>query len=140
MKRFLLLGAVALLLAGTSDAYSQTGNRSGRYNNVQDRRQIQRGIRSGRITRDEAREIRERERLIRVERRGYRSDGTLTREERREIRQDERGQDRYVRRQIRDNDRRPSYNNGRNDRRRGNGYYRRGAGSRTHPVFGRRNR
>jgi hypothetical protein len=41
---------------------------------------------------------------------------------------------------MRDNDRGRSYNNVRNDRRRGNGYYRRGAGSRTHPVFGRRNR
>jgi len=140
MKKFLLLGAVALLLAGTTDTFAQTRNRNGRYDNVQDRRRVQRAIRSGQITRDEAREIRERERALRVERRGYRADGTLTREERRELRQDERGQDRYVRRQIRDNDRRPSYNNGRNDRRRGAGYYRRGAGSRSHPVFGRRNR
>jgi len=42
--------------------------------------------------------------------------------------------------QMRDDDRGRSYNNVRNDRRRGNGYYRRGAGSRSHPVFGRRNR
>ena len=157
MKRFLLLGAVALLLAGTTDAFAQYRNRSGRYNNAQDRRQnnaqdrrqIQRGIRSGRITRDEARAIREREQQIRTERRGYRADGTLTREERREIRSDERGQDRYIREQIRDDDRRRRinngrndrrYDNGRNDRRRGPGYYRRGAGSRSHPVFGRRNR
>ncbi|MEK6283354.1 MAG: hypothetical protein AABN95_23615 [Acidobacteriota bacterium] len=140
MKRFLLLGAIALLLAGTTDAFAQYRNRSGRYNNAQDRRQIQRGIRSGRITRDEARAIREREQQIRTERRGYRADGTLTREERREIRSDERGQDRYVREQIRDDDHRRRYNSGRYDRRRGNGYYRRGAGSRSHPVFGRRNR
>ena len=144
MKRFLLLGAVALLLAGTTDAFAQYSNRSGRYSNTQDRRQIQRGIRSGRITRDEARAIRLREQQIRTERRGYRADGTLTREERREIRSDEREQDRYVREQLRDDDSRRRYNNGRydrnNDRRRGNGYYRRGAGSRSHPVFGRRNR
>ena len=140
MKRFLLLGAVALLLAGTTDAFAQNRNRSGRYNNAQDRRQIQRGIRSGRITPAEARAIREREQQIRAERRGYRADGTLTREERREIRSDERGQDRYVRQQMRDDENRRRYNNGRNDRRRGNGYYRRGAGSRSHPVFGRRNR
>lgn len=140
MKRFLLLGAVALLLAGTTDAFAQNRNRSGRYNNAQDRRQIQRGIRSGRITRAEALAIRERERQIRAERRGYRADGILTPEERREIRKDEREQDRYVRGQIRDNENRRRYNYNRNDRRRGNGYYRRGAGSRSHPVFGRRNR
>ena len=140
MKRFLFLGAIALLLAGTADAFAQNRNRSGRYNNAQDRRQIQRGIRSGRITREEARAIRERERLIRTERRGYRSDGTLTRDERREIRSDERAQDRYVREQLRDDDYRRRYNNRGTDRRRGNGYYRRGAGSRSHPVFGRRNR
>ena len=148
MKRFLLLGAIALLLAGTTDAFAQR-NRSGRYNNAQDRRQIQRGIRSGRITSEEARAIRERERQIRTERRGYRADGTLTREERREIRSDERAQDRYVREQMRDGDHRRRYdrrgdrrydNNRGTDRRRGNGYYRRGAGSRSHPVFGRRNR
>ena len=135
MKRFLLLGAVALLLAGTTDAFAQNRNRSGR-NNAQDRRQIQRGIRSGRITREEALAIRAREQQIRAERRGYRADGTLTPAERREIRSDERGQDRYVRGQIRDDDSRRRYNS----KRRGNGYYRRGAGSRSHPVFGRRNR
>jgi len=140
MKRFLLLGAVALLLAGTTDAFAQYRTRSGGSNNAQDRRQIQRGIRSGRITRDEARAIRVREQQIRTERRGYRADGTLTREERREIRSDERGQDRYIREQLRDDDSRRRYNNGRNDQRRGNGYYRRGRGSRSHPVFGRRNR
>lgn len=141
MKRFLLLGAIALLLAGSTDAFAQNRNRTnGRYNNAQDRRQIQRGIRSGRITRAEALAIRQREQQIRAERAGYRADGTLTCEERREIRSDERGQDRYVRQQMRDDDSRRRYNNGRNDRRRGNGYYRRGAGSRSHPVFGRRNR
>ena len=141
MKRFLLLGAVALLLAGTTDAFAQNRNRSGR-NNAQDRRQIQRGIRSGRITRAEALAIRERQRQIRAERRGYRADGILTPEERREIRRDEREQDRYVRGQIRDEEDRRRYNNNRygTDRRRGNGYYRRGAGSPRHPVFGRRNR
>jgi hypothetical protein len=150
MKRFLLLGAIALLLAGTTDAFAQNRNRTGSYNNAQDRRQIQRGIRSGRITREEARAIRLREQQIRAERRGYRADGTLTREERREIRSDEREQDRYIREQLRDDESRRRYDNRRNndrrydnrgtDRRRGPGYYRRGAGSRSHPVFGRRNR
>ena len=100
-----------------------------------DRRRIRSGIRSGQITRDEARVLRERRQQIRQERRGYRADGTLTRDERREIRQDRREYDRLIRNERRDNDRRNGYAYGRNQRR-GNGYYRRGAGSPTHPVFG----
>jgi hypothetical protein len=129
MKRLLLLSVAVLLLAGSTDAFAQRRYGGGQYN---DRQRIRRGIRSGQITRDEARQIRERERQLRAERRGYRSDGTLTREERHEIRRDEREQDRYIRSQRRDDER--------NTRRRGNGYYRRGAGSPSHPVFGRRNR
>jgi hypothetical protein len=132
MKRFFLLSVVAMLLAGSTEAFAQGRNRVGRYNDRQDRQRVRRGVRSGQITRDEARAIRERERQIRAERRGYRSDGVVTREERREIRRNEREQDRYIREQRRDGDR--------NARRRGNGYYRRGAGSPSHPVFGRRNR
>ncbi|HEX8161426.1 MAG TPA: hypothetical protein VF538_06110 [Pyrinomonadaceae bacterium] len=128
MKRLLLLGVAALLLAGSTDALAQ-GHRHVRYNDRQDRQRVRRGIRSGQITRDEARQIRERERQIRAGRRAYRSDGTITRDERRDLRRDERVQDRFIRRQRRDD-----------DRRRGNGYYRRGAGSPGHPVFGRRNR
>ena len=142
MKKFLLLGVIALLLGGAAETFAQrrNGERS-------DRQRIRSGIRSGQITREEAREIRERERQIRAERRGYRSDGVLTREERREIRRDEREQDRYIRSQRRDDDRRRPRWRDRDDdddwpdnRRRGNGYYRRGAGSPTHPVFGDRNR
>jgi hypothetical protein len=128
MKRLLLLSAAALLLAGSADAFAQGRNRV-RYDDRQDRQRVRRGIRSGQITRDEAREIREGERQIRDERRGYRADGTVTRDERREIRRDEREQDRFIRQQRHDN-----------EHRRGNGYYRRGAGSPSHPVFGRRNR
>jgi len=132
MKKFLLLGVIALLLGSSTETFAQRRN-----NNRSDRQRIQRGVRSGQITRDEARQIRERERQIRSERRGYRSDGTITREERREIRRDERQQDRYIRSQRRDDDRRPRWRDrDDDDRRRGNGYYRRGAGSRNHPVFG----
>ena len=100
-----------------------------------DRRRIRSGIRSGQITRDEARVLRERRRAIREEQRTYRADGTLTRDERREIRRDRREYDRLLRNERRDDDRRNGYAYGRNQRR-GNGYYRRGAGSPTHPVFG----
>jgi hypothetical protein len=137
MKKFLLLSVIALLLGGVSEASAQ-----GRRDNRSDRQRIQRGIRSGQITREEARQIRERERQLRAERRTYRSDGTLTREERREIRRDEREQDRYIRSQRRDDDRndRRWRNRKDDDRKRGNGYWRRGAGSPSHPVFGDNNR
>ena len=126
MKKFLLACALCMTFGLASDALGQDRNNRG------DRDGIRRGVRSGQLTRDEARQLRQRRRQIREERRVYRSDGTYTRGERREIRRDRRGLGRDVRRERRDNDRR--------DRRRGDGYYRRGAGSPTHPVFGRRNR
>ena len=135
MKKLLLMFAAVLLLGLPADALAQRRNRDDRhYGNrrYNDRSRIRRGVRSGRLTREEARRLRAQERANRAERRGYRSDGTLTREERRDIRRDERRSDRRIRREVRDDDRR--------DRRRGNGYYRRGAGSPSHPVFGRRNR
>jgi hypothetical protein len=131
MKRFLLLGVTALLLGGATESFAQGRNRS-------DRQRIERGIRSGQITREEAREIRERQRQIRNERRAARADGTITREERREIRRERREQDRYIRSQRRDDDRRSRWGGilGGTNRTRGDGYYRRGAGSPSHPVFG----
>jgi hypothetical protein len=133
MKKFLLLCAAVLLVGLPADAFAQRrdnryyGNR--RYN---DRARIRRAARSGQLTREEARRLRQQEIANRTARRNARSDGTLTREERRQIRLAERQSDRTLRREIRDDDRR--------ERRRGNGYYRRGAGSPTHPVFGSRNR
>ncbi|MDQ1557718.1 MAG: hypothetical protein QOD32_778 [Pyrinomonadaceae bacterium] len=128
MKKFLLLSVMALLLGGVTEASAQRrGN---------DRQRVRQGIRSGQITREEAQAIRERQRQIRAERRTYRSDGVITRDERREIRSDRRDQNRYIRSQRRDDDRRPRWNDDDNNRQRGNGYYRRGRGSRSHPVFG----
>lgn len=134
MKRIFLLCGICMLLSLSSVAFGQ-GRGS-------DRQRIRRGVRSGQITRDEAQVLREQQRQIRAQRRVYRSDGTLSRDERRDIRQDRRQQDRLIR-QARHNDVRRSdgyYNNGRRNHRRGNGYYRRGAGSPTHPVFGNRSR
>lgn len=135
MKKFLLLCAAVLLVGLPADAFGQRRHRNhDQYGNrrYNDRTRIRRGVRSGRLTREEARRLRQQERANRAERRTYRSDGVLTREERRELRRDERRNDREIRREMRDDDRR--------DRRRGDGYYRRGAGSPTHPVFGRRSR
>ena len=126
MKKFLLVCALCMSFGLASDALGQGRNDRG------ERDGIRRGVRSGQLTREEARRLRQRRRQIREERRTYRSDGSYTRGERREIRRDRGELRRDVRRQRRDDDRR--------DRRRGDGYYRRGAGSPSHPVFGRRNR
>jgi hypothetical protein len=135
MKKFLLLCAAGLLVGLPADAFAQRRHRDDRHQanrRYNDRARIRRGVRSGQLTREEARRLRQQERANRAERRAYRADGTLTREERREIRRDERRSDRQIRREARDDDRR--------NRRRGDGYYRRGAGSPTHPVFGSRSR
>ncbi|HEX8719007.1 MAG TPA: hypothetical protein VF736_00065 [Pyrinomonadaceae bacterium] len=126
MKKFLLICALSMSFGLASDALGQG------HHNRDDRNRIRRGVRSGQLTRDEAQELRQRRRQIREERRTYRSDGTLTRDERRDLRRDRRELGRDIRRERRDDDRR--------DHRRGNGYYRRGAGSPSHPVFGTRNR
>ena len=132
MKKVLLLGAIVMFFGLGTDTFAQRN----------DRQRIRRGVRSGQITRDEARALRERQRQIRAERRAARTDGTLTRDERRDIRRDEREHDRLIRRARRNDVRRDGYYGHRNNQRRGDGYYRRGAGSPTHPVFGigRRNR
>jgi hypothetical protein len=129
MRKLILLTAIVMFFGLTADTFAQGRG---------DRHRVRSGIRSGQITRDEARALRERRRQIRQEQRTYRADGTLTREERREIRQDRREYDRLLRNERRDDDRRDGYAYGRNQRR-GNGYYRRGAGSPSHPVFGNRN-
>jgi hypothetical protein len=132
MKRLILLSAIVMIFGLTSTGFSQGRG---------DRRRIRSGIRSGQITRDEARVLREQRRQIREEQRAYRSDGTLTREERREIRRDRRAYDRQIRSERYDDDRRNGWGRRNDDdNRRGNGYYRRGAGSPTHPVFGSVNR
>jgi Spy/CpxP family protein refolding chaperone len=129
MKKLLLLSAIVMALGLASTSFAQG------HNNRHERRRIERGIRSGQLTGDEARALRERQLQIRQERRGYRSDGTVTRDERRDLRQDRRDLSRQIYSERHDNDRRNNYY-----QRRGNGYYRRGAGSPSHPVFGRRNR
>lgn len=133
MKKFLLLGAIVMLFGLSADTFGQ-GHR-----NRGDRSRIRSGVRSGQLTRNEARELRQRQLQIRQQRRVYRSDGTYTRTERRDIRGDRRDLGRQIRRERHDDDN-WNGNNGRRNHRRGNGYYRRGAGSPSHPVFGSRNR
>ena len=130
MKKLILLSAIVMIFGLSADSFAQGRG---------DRRRIRSGVHSGQLTRDEARDLRTRRRSLRREWRGYRSDGTLSRSERREIRRDRRQYNREIRRERWDDDRRDGYF-GRRNNRRGDGYYRRGAGSPTHPVFGTRSR
>lgn len=126
MKKFLLLSAIVMFFGLSTDTFAQ-GHRN--------RGSIRSGVRSGQLTRSEARQLRERQLQLRQQRRIYRSDGTITRAERRDLRHDRRDLGRQIRRERRDDDNWYD-SNGRRNHRRGNGYYRRGAGSSTHPVFG----
>ncbi len=58
---------------------------------------IQHGLKSGALTRDEARKLRAEQRAIRQKERAMKSDGTFTKEERKEIRQDLKEANRNIR-------------------------------------------
>lgn len=141
MKKFIFFGLLVLLLSAAHDTFAQGRGKHRGNDDRADRDRIQRGVGAGQITRDEDHDIRERQRAIRAERRASRSDGDLVRDEREQVRRDERAKDHLIHRYRHNGTLRPNYNgrgwHGRH--RRGNGYYRRGAGSPTHPVFGNRN-
>jgi polyhydroxyalkanoate synthesis regulator phasin len=59
--------------------------------NARQHRQAQRveqGVRSGQLTRDEAKQLRQERRAVRQEEHAYKADGKLTREERKDLHQD----------------------------------------------------
>lgn len=68
------------------------------------KREIQQGVRSGQLTQDEARGLRQEQRSIRKEEREYRSDGVFTRDERRDLRQDQRAASQHINQQKHDDD------------------------------------
>jgi hypothetical protein len=79
---FLALAALPVIAAaGTRDPGVNQ-----RQHNQQDR--IAQGVRSGSLTKDEAKGLRGEQRTIRQEERQYKSDGALTRDERKDLQQD----------------------------------------------------
>lgn len=87
--------AVVGLIGMGASAYAQaTGDPLGARDpgvNVRQHRQherIHQGVRSGELTRHEARGLRREQRAIRKEAREYKSDGKLTRDERRDLHRD----------------------------------------------------
>jgi len=75
-----------------------------RQRNEQNR--IGQGVRSGELTRDEAKGLRGEQRDIRQEERAYKSDGKLTRDERQDLHQDQNGASRNIYAEKHDDDRR----------------------------------
>lgn len=155
MKKSILLTLIVLIVgAGSVETQAQQRRYTERYDGrdrVSDRERIRRGVGRGQITRDEAErlrreqsELRDERRDVRNERREARQDGMVTRDERRDIRRESREyrraetrQDQRINRARMNNRNRAGYYNNERyeNQRRGNGYYRRGAGSPTHPRF-----
>lgn len=100
----MILGAAMLIFSLADESFAQARYRH-RYNTPTNR-SIERGIRSGQLTRGEVREIRGEQREIRQERRAYLSDGRLSGAERRDLRQDQRKLNRLIQRSKYDRDRR----------------------------------
>lgn len=100
----MILGAAMLIFSIADESFAQTRHRY-RYNTPTNR-SIERGVRSGQLTRGEVRKIREEQRELRQERRAYLSDGRLSGSERRELRDDQRKLNRLIRRSKYDRDRR----------------------------------
>lgn len=100
--------AVLVLGAGPAPAAPKAARDPG-VNQRQDNQKsrIRQGVRSGELTRKEAKELREGQREIRKKEREYKSDGVLTGEERRDLHQDLNAQSREIRRAKHDDDKRP---------------------------------
>jgi hypothetical protein len=102
----MILGATMLIFGLANEGYAQTRYYRGYRYDTPTNRRVERGIRSGELTRGEVRHIRREEREIHQERRAYLSDGRLSPAERRDLRQDERRLNRTIRRDTHDRDRR----------------------------------
>ncbi len=88
-----LLAALAIILAATTtDATAQIRHRA-----KHQHQRIKQGVRSGEITRAEAKNLREGQKEIRQDvREAKKDDGKITRDERKEIKQDQRQESRKI--------------------------------------------
>jgi hypothetical protein len=89
MKTTILTGLLVATMAFTTIAEAQTRTPVINRREHRQERRINRGVRSGELTRNEAHHLRNDERRISAERRMARADGRVTRNERRDIRRQE---------------------------------------------------
>jgi len=89
MKITIFGGVLAAALAITSIANAQTHTPVINHRQVRQEHRINKGVRSGELTRNEARSLRRGERNIQMEKRMAKADGRVTRAERRHLRHKE---------------------------------------------------
>ncbi len=122
-RKFIILTGTMLVatlpvLSQTAEA-TQAGPRAGHHrphhhhrHNAVDQRQhnqadrIRQGVRSGELTRDEARGLVKEQREIRQTERQYKSDGVLTRDERKDLRQQQNQTSRHIYQEKHDGEKR----------------------------------
>jgi len=89
MKITIFGGVLAAALAITSIANAQTRTPVINHRQVRQERRINRGVRSGELTRNEAHSLRRGERKIQMDKRMAKADGRVTHGERRHLRREE---------------------------------------------------
>jgi hypothetical protein len=101
-------GLMAIMVAAAFPAVSYAGTRDPGVNHRQHNQQqrIQQGIRSGALTREEAKRLLNEQRAIRQEERQYKSDGVLTRDERKDLQHDLNAANQHIYNETRDAERR----------------------------------
>lgn len=104
-----LMLAALVLVAGQS--YAGQGQRQRNHDQGQrqhnNKERIQEGVRSGELTKEEVKGLREERNAINQERREYRSDGVMTKEEKKDLRQDMNELSKDIYEQKHDSDVRP---------------------------------
>ncbi len=133
MKKILTLGAILAAFTLSMPAMADRGDRGDRVDARQDRQQhrIERGVRSGDLTRNEARRLeRGQDRIDRMQHRAY-SDGYVSRSERSRIHREVERQDRRIYRER--HDRQYAKRHYRDDDRHDRGWHR---GHRHAPAYG----
>lgn len=108
IRHALVASVICLFAAGTAFATTPANRDPGvnkRQHHQQDR--IQQGVRSGELTKDEAKGLRADQKSIRQEERAYKSDGTLTKDERKDLHQDLKASSKNIYQEKHDAEKRP---------------------------------
>lgn len=88
-SKFILAALVAFFSTATISANAQTTTK-------QERQRIKQGVKSGELTKAEAKNLRQDQKEIRQEKKAAKADGTVTKAERKEIRKDKRKASREI--------------------------------------------
>jgi len=108
----LLLSIMALAISATFTTAAIAGTKDHRVNKHQhyQNKRIAQGIKSGELTKNEAKDLRGDQKEIRQEERAFKSDGNLTKNERQELHQDQRAASKEIYQEKHDDQERPRAN------------------------------